>query len=206
VGDVRHFGLEDPSEPQMFVPHLQMPWPSMAIVIRTTADTAHVGEAVRGAVWSLDRTIPVPPARPLEHVVADALGQPRFRAGLLTAFAVAALVLALIGLYGTMAYSVQVRTRELGVRLALGATPRQANRLLLRDGLALTLIGIALGLGAAAVVTRVLATLLFGVGAMDVATFLGLPAAFAALASVACYLPARHVYRIDPISAINVDL
>ena len=104
-----------------------------------------------------------------------------------------------------MAYSVQVRTRELGVRLALGATPRQANRLLLRDGLALTLIGIALGLGAAAAVTRVLATLLFGVGALDLATFLGLPAVFAALASVACYLPARHVYRIDPISAINLD-
>lgn len=203
VGDVRHFGLQNSAEPQMFVPHPQMPWPSMAVVLRTTGDPARVSEAVRSAVWSLDRTIPVPPARPLEQVIADALGQPRLRAALLGSFAIAALLLAMVGLYGTTAYGVRVRTRELGLRMALGATPRQVSRLMLRHSLILTLVGIASGLGMTLIVTRVLTTLLVGVGPMDAATFFGMAVVLLATSAVACYVPVRRVYRIDPVSAIS---
>jgi putative ABC transport system permease protein len=205
IGDVRHFGLEQPTEPQMFVPHLQMPWPSMAMVLRTGLDGARVDGAVREAVWSLDRSIPVPPALPLDHLVTDALGQPQFRAGLLGAFAVAALWLAMVGLYGTMACTVQMRTREIGLRMALGATPDQASRLLLRSGLTLALTGIAIGLAGAFALTRVLSALLFGVESNDLATFVAVPVLLMTLAWCACYLPARRVYRIDPIAAINGD-
>ena len=205
VGDVRHFGLEQPSEPQMFVPHAQMPWPSMAVVIRTPLDAAHIGAAVRQAVWSVESTIPVPPLRPMDDLFADAVGQPRFRAWLLGLFAATAILLAMTGLYGTMAYAVQQRTREIGLRIALGATPRQATALLLRSGLRLTAIGVAIGFAGAVAVARALSSLLFGIGAADPSTFVAVPAMVVAVAWLACYLPARRARRLDPIRAINAD-
>jgi putative ABC transport system permease protein len=206
VGDVRHFGLEQRAEPQMFLPHAQMPWPSMAIVIRTRLDAARVGAAVREAVWSADATIPVPPLRPMEDAFAGAVGQPRFRAWLLGLFAATAILLAMTGLYGTMAYAVQQRTREIGLRIALGATPRQATALLLRNGLTVALTGTILGLAGSAGVARALSGMLFGVGVNDPVTFIAVPALLIAVASVACYLPAREARRLDPIAAINADV
>jgi putative ABC transport system permease protein len=206
VGDVRHFGLEQPSEPQMFIPHAQMPWPSMAIVIRTPLDPQRVGPAVRQAVWNLDNTLPVPPMRPMEEAFAAAVGQPRFRAWLLGLFAATAILLAITGLYGTMAYAAQQRTREIGLRIALGATPQQATAPLLRSGLTLAIIGTLLGLGGSLGVARALRTMLFGVGVNDPAAIIGVPVAFIAVASIACYLPARHARRLDPLAAINADL
>jgi putative ABC transport system permease protein len=205
VGDVRHFGIEQPSDPQMFVPHAQMPWPSMAVVIRTPLDAAHIGAAVRQAVWSVDGTIPVPPLRPMEHMITDAVGQPRFRAWLLGLFAATAIVLAMTGLYGTMAFAAQQRTREIGLRIALGATPKQATALLLRSGMALTALGTALGLLGSVAVTRALSSLLFGIGATDPATFVGVTAALVAVAWLACYVPARRARQLDPIRAINTE-
>jgi putative ABC transport system permease protein len=205
VGDIRHFGLEQATEPQMFVPHAQMPWPSMAVVIRTPLDAAHISAAVRQAVWSVDNTIPVPPLRPMEEAFADAVSQPRFRAWLLGLFAGTAVLLAMTGLYGTMAYAVQFRTREIGLRIALGATPSQATAKLLRSGMTLTALGIAIGLAGSAGVARALSSLLFGVGATDPATFLGVPAALIAVAALACYLPARRARHLDPIRAINSE-
>ena len=107
------------------------------------------------------------------------------------------------GLYGTMAYAVQQRTREIGLRIALGATPQQATSLLLRNGLTLTALGIAIGLAGSIGVARALSSLLFGVGATDPATFIGVPAVLAAVAWLACYLPARRARQLDPIKAIN---
>ena len=204
AGDIRHFGLEQPSEPQMFVPHMQMPWPSMALVIRSPLEAQQLGMAVRQAVWSVDSTIPVPPMRPMEQAFADAVGQPRFRAWLLGLFAATAILLAMTGLYGTMAYAAQQRTREIGLRIALGATPRQATAMLVRNGMTLAVIGTIVGLAGSVVVARALSTMLFGVGVNDPATFIGVPALFVLVASIACYLPARHARRLDPISAINV--
>ncbi len=205
VGDVRHFGLEQQPEPQMFVPHAQMPWPSMAVVIRTPLDAAHISGAVRQAVWSVDDTIPVPPLRPMDDAFADAVGQPRFRAWLLGIFAATAILLAMTGLYGTMAFAAQQRTREIGLRMALGATPAQATARLLRSGLTLTALGTAIGLAGSLGVARALSSLLFGVGAADPATFIGVPAILVGVAWLACYLPARQARGLDPIKAINAD-
>ena len=206
VGDVRHFGLEQASDAQMYIPHGQMPWPSMAVVVRSALDAGRIGEPIRRAVWSLEPTIPVPPLRPMDDVLADAVGQPRFRAWLLGLFASIAVLLASIGLYGTMAYAVQQRTREIGLRLALGATPRQAGALLLRSGFKLVLIGTAIGVAAAAAVTRLLSSLLFGVVATDPATFVGFSLALSAIGLIACYLPTLAARRIDPIQAINSEI
>jgi len=205
VGDVRHFGLEQPSEPQMFVPHAQMPWPSMAVVIRTPLDATHIGAAVRQAVWSVDDTIPIPPLHPMDQMLSAAVGQPRFRAWLLGLFAATAIALAMTGLYGTMAFAAQQRTREIGLRIALGATPKQATELLVRSGLTLTAIGTVLGLLGSVAMARALSSLLFGIGAADPATFAGVTAVLVAVAWLACYLPARRAQRLDPIRAINAE-
>ena len=206
VGDVRHFGLEQAAEPQMFVPHAQMPWPSMAIVIRSPLDASRLTAAVRQAVWSADDTIPVPVLRSMDQALADAVGQPRFRAWLLGLFAATAVVLAATGLYGTMAYAAQQRTREIGLRIALGATPQQATATLIRHGMTLALVGIVAGLAGSVAVARALSTMLFGVEASDPATFIGVSVLFVLVTLAACYLPAQHARRLDPIAAINADV
>jgi putative ABC transport system permease protein len=205
AGDVRHFGLERAPEPQMFVPHAQMPWPSMAIVIRTPLDAARLTDGVRQAVWQADPTVPVPPLRRMDEALAGAVGQPRFRASLLGAFAATAILLAMTGLYGTIAYAAQQRSREIGLRIALGATPRQATEPLLRQGLALAAAGTVLGLIGSIAVASALRAMLFGVGVNDPATYVAVPLAVAAAAALACYLPARQARRVDPIAAINAD-
>ncbi len=205
VGDVRHFGLDRVSEPQMFVPHLQMPWPSMALVVRTELPPEQVSASLRDAVWSMDRTIPVPPIRPMDQVVSETLGQPRFRSWLLGIFAGAALILAMVGLYGSMAYSVQQRMRELGLRLALGATPQQASRMVMASGLRLVAAGMVLGLVGATLATRVLSSMLFGVGTTDITTFVAVPLILIVVAGAACYIPARRVRHIEPMKALNLE-
>ena len=205
VGDVRHFGLEQPAEPQMFVPHAQMPWPSMALVVRTPLDAGEFGAAIRGAVHGIDPAIPVPPLRPMADVVAGATGQPRLRAWVLGVFAAVAVLLAVTGLYGTMAYAAQQRTREIAVRMALGATPAQATAMLLRRGLTLAAAGALIGLGVAVIAGRFLATMLFGVSALDPLTFAGAPLLLLSVAALACYIPAVQARRLDPAAALNAD-
>jgi putative ABC transport system permease protein len=203
VGDVRHFGLEQSPEPQMFIPHLQMPWPSMALVLRTSLPRDRVDAIVRDAVHALEPAIPVPPARNLEQIVSDAIGQPRFRAWLVGLFAGAALLLAMVGLYGTIAFSIQQRTRELGLRMALGASPQHTTRLVVADGLKLATLGAALGIAGAIALTRLLAAMLFGVGVTDPATLATAAAGVMVVAGVACYLPARRVRQIEPLRALT---
>ena len=164
VGDVRHFAVERAAEPQMFVPHAQMPWPSMAVVLRSRLDAQALTREVRQTVWSVDGTLPVPPLRGLDDLFAGAVGQPRFRAWLLGLFGAMAVLLAMTGLYGTMAYSAQQHTREIGLRMALGATPQQATARLLRNGLTIAALGMMLGLAGSFAVARALSTMLFGVG------------------------------------------
>ena len=141
----------------------------------------------------------------MQDAFAGAIGQPRFRAWLLGLFAATAILLAMTGLYGTMAYAAQQRSREIGLRIALGATPQQATAMLLRNGLVLAGIGTLVGLAGSFGVARALSTMLFGVGANDPATFVGVPALLITAASVACYLPARRAARLDLIQAINAD-
>ncbi len=183
----------------MFVPHAQMPWPSMVLVVRTRLDAARVAASIRQSVHSLDPSIPVPPIRSMDEVVAGATGQPRLRAWVLGVFASIALLLAVTGLYGTMAYAAQQRTREIGVRMALGATPAQATAMLLRSGLKLTAIGAVAGLGGAAIAGRLLASALFGVSALDPAAFAGGPAILLIVAAAACYIPIVQARRLQPL-------
>ncbi len=205
VGDVRHFAVERAAEPQMFVPHAQMPWPSMAVVLRSRLDAQALTREVRQTVWSLDGTIPVPPLRGLDDLFAEAVGQPRFRAWLLGLFGAMAVLLAMTGLYGTMAYSAQQHTPEIGLRMALGATPQQATARLLRNGLTIAALGMVLGLAGSFAVARALSTMLFGVGTSDPATFIAAPVLLVLLAALACYLPIRQARRLDPLKAINAN-
>ena len=205
VGDVRHFAVERAAEPQMFVPHAQMPWPSMAVVLRSRLDAQALTREVRQTVWSIDGTLPVPPLRGLDDLFAGAVGQPRFRAWLLGLFGAMAVLLAMTGLYGTMAYSAQQHTREIGLRMALGATPQQATARLLRNGLTIAALGMMFGLAGSFAVARALSTMLFGVGTSDPATFIAAPALLVLLAALACYLPMRQARRLDPLKAINAN-
>jgi hypothetical protein len=203
VGDVRHFGLEQSPEPQMFIPHLQMPWPSMALVLRTSLPRDRFNAVVGDTVHALDPAIPVPPARRLEQIVSDAIGQPRFRAWPVGLFAGAALLLAMVGLYGTIAFSVQQRTRELGLRMVLGASPQRTTRLVVADGLELATLGAALGIVGAIALTRLLAAMLFGVGVTDPTTLGTAAVGVIAVAAAACYLPARRIRKIEPLRALT---
>jgi len=205
VGDVRHFGLAESPEPQMFIPHAQMPWPSMALLLRTSLPAGPLNAAVRDAVHALDAVISVPPARPMNQVISDAVGDPRFRAWLIGLFAAAAMVLAMVGLYGTVAFTIHQRTRELGLRMALGASPNQTMRLVLRSGVMLAGIGTGLGLIGACSATRVLTSMLFGVGPTDSKTFVIAAAAVMAVTTAACYLPARRIRAIEPLRALSDD-
>ena len=155
VGDVRHFGLERAAEPQMFVPHAQMPWPSMAVVLRTPLDAGTLSAASQTSGVEHGRArFRSRRSRPMDDVFASAVGQPRFRAWLLGLFAAIAILLAMTGLYGTMAYAAQQRTREIGLRIALGATPQQATAPLVRQGLTIAGIGTPLGLAGSVAVAR----------------------------------------------------
>ena len=206
VADVRHFGLAQPPDAQMFIPHPQMPWPSMALLVRGTLPAAQVSTIVREAVHSLDAAVPVPPAQLLTTVVANAVGEPRSRAALVGAFATAALLLAMIGLYGAIAFTVHQRTREIGLRIALGASPADAMRLVVSSGMLLAGSGVAVGTVAAAAATRLLSAMLFGVAATDAPTFAMIPAVVLLASVAACYLPARRVRRIEPLKALAADV
>ena len=203
VGDVRHFGLEHTADAQMYVPHAQMPWPSMAVVVRTAADPAGVTAAVREAVLTMDHAIVVPPMRLLTNVVASASGDSRFRAWLLGLFAATALLLAGIGLYGTMAYAVQQRTDEVALRVALGASGRQARAVVLREGLTLVGSGLIVGGVVAAASARAIGGVLYGVGAADPATFAASAITLGATGWLACYLAVRRAGQTDPLRTLN---
>ena len=197
VGDVRQFRLDEPYEPQIFLPHSQM------LVVKTRLGVDAIASAVRNRVRTLSSTIATPAPRELDQVLGDALGPSRLRAWLIAVFATTALLLAAIGLYGTKAFAVQQRQSELAIRVVLGATPGQTSRLVVRDGLALSLAGTMLGGAAAWPTTRFLSTLLFGVGAFDPATMAIVAGLLLAVSSAAAYIPARRVLRIDAVRVVR---
>ena len=205
VGDVRHFSLGEAPEPQIYVPHGQSAWPSMHVLVRGAGDAATMAPAVRAAVKALDPEIPVPPIESLDSVARSALAQPRLQTTLLALFAGVALAVACLGLYGLVAYSVACRTREIGVRLALGAGRREVVRLVVGEGMGLTLLGLGLGLCGAAAAARVLSSLLFGTGPLDPLALTAASGLLALVALLACWLPARSASRIDPLAAMRAE-
>jgi predicted permease len=203
VGNVRQFRLDDPFEPQLFVPHAQMPWPAMALVVRSPLGADRVTPIVRQAVSRLNPRVLVPVPAELRQTFDDALGQPRLRAWLVNVFAITALLLASIGLYGTIAFAIVQRKSELAIRLVLGATARQARGLVMRDGLTIAAVGTALGAMTAWAATRLVSGLLFGIGAFDLATVAAVASLLVGVSALASYLPARRVDRIDAVRAMN---
>jgi ABC-type antimicrobial peptide transport system permease subunit len=175
----------------------------MTLTVRGAADPLGVVNVIRGEVSTLDADVPIADVRPMGDYVADAMAPTRFTLTLVSVFAVLALILAAIGLYGVISYSLRQRTQEIGVRVAFGAAEKNIVGLVMSHGLFLTLCGMGLGLIVAFVVTRMASSLLFGVTATDPLTFVGIPFLLAAITSVASYLPARRATRIDPVHALR---
>jgi predicted permease len=205
VGDVRQFGLASPPQPEIYAPLAQWPIDELSIVVRSSAPTATVLAAARDLVHQLDPSLPIYNARPLSDLVRESIAERRFYAALLGTFASLALVLAAVGIYGVIAYSVQQRRRELGIRIALGASWSRVVAMVLRQGIVLTLLGAGMGLASAGLLTRVLRGQLFGVSATDPLTFVVVPLVLIVVAALACIVPARRAVSVDPASAIRAE-
>jgi putative ABC transport system permease protein len=205
VGDVRHAGLDAEPNAEIFVPFTQEPSNSMTLVVRTGSDPAAFVPAVRTQLLALDKDQPIFNVQTMEQVVAESVSQRRLAMLLFGLFAVLALALATIGIYGVMSYSVSQRAHEIGVRLALGAQRRDVLRLVIADGMALTLGGVVLGLAAAFALTRLLASLLYGVKATDPATYAAISLLLAAVAFLACYLPAHRATKVNPLIVLRAE-
>ncbi len=205
VGDVKHNGLDAEFAADAYTPFLQVPWPYMAVILKTRADPETLVAAVRREALALDPDQPVFGLRPMAQVLAETVAPRRATMTLTGLFAALALLLAAVGLYGVMAYLVTQRTHEIGIRMALGAQPADIFRLVVGQGLTLIVAGVGVGLAASLAATRVLARLLFGVTPTDPATFVAVTALLAAVALAACYLPARRATRVDPMVALRYE-
>jgi putative ABC transport system permease protein len=202
-GDVKNLSLATEPNPEVFLPFPQLPWARLNLSVRTSTDPAGFITAVRRVVSSIDKDQPVTGAQTLDEVLAASTAPRRFTLVLLLAFSAMALILAVIGIYGVVAYSVAQRTGELGIRIALGADRSDILRLVLGQGLALSLSGIAIGVVGSLLLTRVLATMLYQTSATDPTTFILSGALFTLVALAASYLPARRATRIDPAEALR---
>jgi putative ABC transport system permease protein len=205
AGDVRFRGREADVQPTMYVPFHQNPLSALSLVVRAEGDPLALVPAVRGAIRALDPDLPLVEVATLEQTLAGSLAQRRFTLSLLALFAALALVLAAVGIYGTVALGVVERTHEIGVRLALGGDRGDVLRLVLGQGLGLTLAGVALGLAGALAARRVLAALLFEIAPGDPLTWAAVPAVLAAVALAASWLPARRATAVDPVVALHQE-
>jgi putative ABC transport system permease protein len=206
VGDVKYEGLEAKTEPAYYLPFAQNGWGDMSLVVRSSVtDPAALVPAVRGELRALDPELPVAGVRTADELLTRSVAQPRFRTLLLAVFSAMALVLAAIGIYGVMSYTVARRTHEIGLRMALGAEGRDVLRLVVGQGVRLTLVGVLLGLAGALLLTRVLSGLLFGVSATDPLTLVCVPLLLAFVALLACYVPARRAAKVDPLVALRYE-
>jgi predicted permease len=203
IGDVRNAGLAADVSPEIYLPFAQLPWASMNLVVRTAGDPHGFLGAVRRQVFAIDKDQPVTAVATMEEVLEKAAVQPRFTTWLLSALAAMALVLAVVGIHGAIAYSVAERMPEMGVRMALGANGADIIWLVLRQGLALALSGTALGLAVSLALGRLLESQLYRVSATDPLTFAGCALVFAAVAALASYLPARRAVAADPMAALR---
>jgi putative ABC transport system permease protein len=203
VGDVREYGLDQPTAPEAYFPVSQVYWPSMTLLVRTSTKPLSQISSVTGAVHELDSQLPVSEPRELAQVVSQSSEQQRFVALLLGLFAGLALLLAAVGIFGVISYSVAQRTHEIGIRMALGAGRQDVLGMVLGEGLRLVLYGVLAGLAGAWALTRFLASLLYGVHPTDLFTFSLVPLVLSAVALLACYIPARRATKVDPMVALR---
>jgi putative ABC transport system permease protein len=207
VGDVHQAGLDVPARAEMYLPYQQQDfgYAPEYLAVRTSGDPMALAEIVRQQIWSVDKEQPVAGVMPLEDLVDENLSSRRMQASLLSGFAALALLLVTRGIYAVLSFAVTQRTQEIGVRVALGAQPRDVLRMIFSQGFKLFLIGAAVGLSAAFALSRALVHLLFGVSAYDPASFASVTILLAIVAFLACYVPARRATRVDPLIALRYE-
>jgi putative ABC transport system permease protein len=207
VGDVKHSALDEEAKPEMYFPLAQAQFPTIftSLAVRVSGAPMQMVAAVRGQVWAGDKDLPVSNIETMERLMAKSVAPQRFNLLLLGVFALVGLALACVGLYGVMSYTVTQRTREIGVRMAMGAQTGDALRLVIGEGMKLALIGVALGLCGALVLTRLLKTLLFSVSATDPLTFIVIATLLIIVALLACWIPARRATEVDPLVALRCE-
>ena len=205
VSDARRQSLDRPPRPAVYLPYSQFVLPYMGAVVRTDQGAAATASAVKAAVAQVDPDLPIGDVKTIEQIIDDSTGQPRFRSFLIASFASLALLLAAVGVYGLISFTVTQRVPEIGVRLALGANPWQVFSLVIGQGLRLAAIGVALGLVVAVAATRLVQGLLFNTSATDPVIYASLALLLLTMAAVACYVPARRAMRVDPMSALRSE-
>jgi putative ABC transport system permease protein len=205
VGDVKHSALDSDPKPEMYFPFTQFPSFFMTLVVRTSGDPLNLVAAARSEVLAVKNDQPISNVHTMEELLSNSVAQRRFNMLLLSIFAGVALLLAAVGIYGVMSYSVAQRTHELGVRMALGAQTSHVLALVVKQGMTLALAGVGIGLAAAFALTRILASLLYGVSATDPLTFSVIALMLASVALLACYLPARRATKVDPMVALRYE-
>jgi putative ABC transport system permease protein len=205
VRDTRRQGLDAPIRIESFMTHSQYTARSMSIVVRAPGDHPALAAAVRDSIWSLDKDLPVPEISTVDRLLSESMSQRRLSLVLLATFAGVALILAAIGIYGVISYSVHQRSHEMGIRLAMGAQSVDLIKLVLKRGVMLAAIGVGLGLGGAVILTRLMSSLLFGVSATDPWTFAVIALLLAGVALLATYIPARRATKVDPMIALRYE-
>ena len=205
VSDIRHEGLQASAEPEVFVPYFQFPLSEMQMVMSTRLDAAVVAKGVRKAISGLDPALPIAKVSTMEDLVSASIAQPRFNMMLLASLAVSAALLAAVGVYGVVTYSVARRTAEIGVRMALGADAGRTFRLVVFGAARVVLVGVVLGLAGAVAAGRSLQNILFGVPPLDLVTFAASGVAIIVVGIVAASVPALRAGQIDPVSALRQE-
>jgi len=203
VGDVRQDGLADKIRPSVYTPVSQLPVPFAALVVKSRTDPRTLADPVRRQVMVVDKDQPLFSLQAMQEVVADSVSNRAFQTVLLSLFAAVAMTLATIGIYGVMSHSTAQRTREIGVRMALGAQKRDTLRLVVSQGMFLALLGVSIGVIGALALTRFMSSLLYGVKPTDPMTFIGVSLVLAAVSLVASYVPARRATKVDPLVALR---
>jgi putative ABC transport system permease protein len=205
IADVKHFGIDADARPTMYFSHAQIPARVMTLTMRTNADPTSLATPIRSQVWDIDKELAVSNITTMQERVATSIAPSRLIMLLLGLFAGLALVLAAVGIYSVIAYGVTQRTREIGIRMALGAQAADVLKLIVGQGMTLALLGVAIGLGLAVALTRFMQGLLYEVDAFDPVTFAAISLLLVGIALAACYIPARRAAKVDPMVALRYE-
>lgn len=205
AADLNQGELGKSVRPQIYVPYEQQPWLSASLIVRSVSDPSSARREIQRAIWAVDKNQPVSKPQIAEQVLVNSVAEPRLYTVLLGAFAGLALILAAVGIYGVISYIVGQRTHEIGIRMALGARSRDVLKLVVGQGMVLSLIGVTIGLTGAFAITRVMSSLLYGVSATDPVTFIGVALLLTVVALIACYIPARRAMKVDPMIALRYE-